>query len=1069
MIDPDNLRTASLYINNQLLSRGLLRDGQTIDFADPEGGDEGGLQAAMGRVIGVVNDLILRRDRDAAHRESLSSTLRTLRADSQRQATDSVRQAEKLDDAQRRLDIAEATERALRNQLKSAEQGIHKLRDEVAKMKTLVTQTRSACATETRKRDRQVDNLKKALQDAGRVRGGARRGDVVSITVTGSDGDEGDGVPAGATADEGYSLRMETNGFLTELARGLSDENEGLLALVQRTVDALREMSGLDRNLVDVQNVEELAHGVHQHHQHQLEQGIHTKLTTTSTNTTTTQPPQQKTAAELAADLEAVVSHLRSILTNPSFVPLDEVVVRDEAIARLRAALETMEARWREAVTMMDGWRRRMVGGGERVGVEDLQMGLRLSPVRVRDVEETRGARKMEMDVEKPVRLDTLQEEDEEEEVEEVEEAEGGKDKGDIGRYAQRGDRDEEQQYQYHKQQESRRSRSKSPVESLRLVPAPRFDAEVELGDDDSDLDSDASSIFQDDDLYLNDLDAEEPNVQILQTSTGTTAADADVDDSMDSSPLPEPPKISPLKDSYSSGNRNRNRNPGTDTAAVRDNKPAYRKRPGDFTTIVEENTRDLAAVTAAVEKDVKDTSAPHPTYHKNSAPVSPQIDEDEEEDALQSYTASYDSPLFGKSGEKPSQAQLSRKLFSKSPAQGAQKKTSSGTGTGMGSVTSTSTGAGNARSQGGRESPPAPAPPPTRTTRSGAKKPVDSQTATRAAKGTGVDSDGYAAASSTSTAMSATTTSLSTASSKSTSSAATSQRKQVSEGVVKGTISANSSSPSSPSADQKHLVRNNNTNNTNQNQNQNQDRNRNRSPARTQQQQPPQPPASSRLPRPQAPHQQQSPLNMATIAAKLAASEREADAARVRAKLKAVRRNRRISGLVGDADADIARIQQTQGRGQAQEQDQEQVKTQAELEPESEPQQEERYATVEEDTDPIKRDPNPNPRPLPSPRRRRRRSSFAADPEDGNDVDELGADEDVYRRKSGVVNPVPEEDDGEESIRVTKRRGAAAGRRTSKVSKASKVASRRRSTLSPWELQGLITGNVGGVESPAR
>lgn len=61
MIDSENLRAASLYINNQLLSRGLLRDDQTIDFADPEGG-HGGLQDTMGRIISVVNDLILRRD-----------------------------------------------------------------------------------------------------------------------------------------------------------------------------------------------------------------------------------------------------------------------------------------------------------------------------------------------------------------------------------------------------------------------------------------------------------------------------------------------------------------------------------------------------------------------------------------------------------------------------------------------------------------------------------------------------------------------------------------------------------------------------------------------------------------------------------------------------------------------------------------------------------------------------------------------------------------------------------------------------------------------------------------------
>jgi hypothetical protein len=60
-MESDNLKTASLYINNQLLSRGLLRNGQTIEFAHPEKGD-GGVDGTMGRVISVVNDLILRRD-----------------------------------------------------------------------------------------------------------------------------------------------------------------------------------------------------------------------------------------------------------------------------------------------------------------------------------------------------------------------------------------------------------------------------------------------------------------------------------------------------------------------------------------------------------------------------------------------------------------------------------------------------------------------------------------------------------------------------------------------------------------------------------------------------------------------------------------------------------------------------------------------------------------------------------------------------------------------------------------------------------------------------------------------
>lgn len=60
-METDNLRTASVYINNLLLSRGLLKNGQTLDFAHPEQG-EGGSEGTMGRIMGVVNDLILRRD-----------------------------------------------------------------------------------------------------------------------------------------------------------------------------------------------------------------------------------------------------------------------------------------------------------------------------------------------------------------------------------------------------------------------------------------------------------------------------------------------------------------------------------------------------------------------------------------------------------------------------------------------------------------------------------------------------------------------------------------------------------------------------------------------------------------------------------------------------------------------------------------------------------------------------------------------------------------------------------------------------------------------------------------------
>ncbi|KAK5629099.1 hypothetical protein RRF57_004814 [Xylaria bambusicola] len=824
--------------------------------------------------------------RDAEHRESLSSTLRTLRTDNQRQSTEYARQTERLDDTQRRLDTAEATERALRAQLKTAEQGIHTLKDQMAKMKSVVAQTRNACANEVRKRDRHIDSLKKAVADAGRVRGSGKSRDVITINVTGSDGNEGDegmGMPVGATEDEGYSLRMETNGFLTELAKGLSEENEGLLALVQRTINGLREMSGLDR-------------GTNPGHEQSHDSSVRNEFVT--------QLPQ-KSAEELAAELQAIVEHLRSILTNPSFVPIEEVEARDEVIAGLRTRLNTTLAKWKDTMLMIDGWRRRMESSGKPVDVEDLL--LSLSPVRVREVEETANV--------EPMRLSCVQEEDEEEEE-------------------QVSDRNQRNQDET---PEPRRFRSQSPVESLRLVPAPDYNEDP---DDDSDSDS---SIFQDD--LDDDIDVEEPNT------------------------------------SYSLGNR----------GAVHTS--PYRKRPGDFTTIVEENTWDLAA---AGEKEV-----PISPRHESKV-SSPQVDDD----GMPSYTASYDSPLFGKSGERPTEADLNRKLFSK-PSEPRPRSTAIGT----------------TLSQRAQVSPPQP----TRTTRSNARKATEKTSPTAGYKAAAiravVDTDEDIVPS---TALS-TNTSVSTTNTTTT----TGQRKRPAQ-------QHSSTNSEEADRDNKHP--------------------RTRSPTRAQNAAVP---ASSRLPRPHV--QQQSPLNMATIAAKLAASEREADAARVRAKLRAVRRSRRISGAPPEDSSS--------SHGQTQTPTETQIESSAQR-------AESADATAtdvpRENVDPVKKDVEMGTgmgigiRKAP-----KRRINYAPV---GDDVDELGEDDLHLNSHDGTAETSIRDAAGERegrgkgegeaegenllSLQVTKHRKNRAAVR------AGKVASRRRSTLSPWELQGLISG---AVESPGR
>ncbi|CAK7271661.1 hypothetical protein SEPCBS119000_004720 [Sporothrix epigloea] len=417
MTDRANLQTASLYINNQLLSRGLLRDGQTIDFANPTGGAKEDASRTdntdsspccnctskvadhtadtMARIISVVNDLILRRDRDAEHRESLSTALRTVRADLLRQTKDLQRAVECHAEAQRRADLGDAAETSLRAQLAAADAANRKLREEAARMRQQVAQTRASCANEVRKRDRQIDSLKKAVSDAGRARGERRNPAITTITITGavpssqqsqqaqqrnhytpnsgiissrqpapitstsstkSNAISTDRVAAAPFDDD---LRSETNAFLADLARGLSQDNELLVDLVRHTNKRLKIMSGY------VGNNEE------------------------QTGDNATPPFGAADCGAMVVQMEAVLEHLQTILTNPSFVPIEEVVERESEIGRLRDGWEKMENRWKEAVHLLDGWRRRMATSGRPVNLEELQMGLRLSPVRVRNVAET--------------------------------------------------------------------------------------------------------------------------------------------------------------------------------------------------------------------------------------------------------------------------------------------------------------------------------------------------------------------------------------------------------------------------------------------------------------------------------------------------------------------------------------------------------------------------------------------------------------------------------------------------------------------------------------------------------
>lgn len=665
-----------------------------------------------------------------------------------------------------------------------------------------------------RKRDRQIDGLKKAVTDAGRARGERKGNTITTIQVAGEIGAE-DMSASASTMDEGYTLRHETNGFLAQLAKGLSEENESLLSLIRRTGDSLKEMSGWDK-----------------------QQDAAGRNADSSAVVLATSPE------DMAADMTGVLEHLRTLLTNPSFVPLEEVVVREEEIFRLRDGWEKMETRWKDAVHLIDGWRRRMAAGGHPVDMEDLKMGLRLSPVRMQSMDRVGDN--------DPFQLSTLQEEEEEEAPGQAEVADDD------------DDEEEEEYAQEEEQLDFKQAEPPSHEGSLHLVPAPGYEdmaPEYEEAQDDVDDSDAASSIFQDDveDIDMDELQASEPNIEILHHSTGLS-------DDTNSMTLPPPPKITPLEETAIAGNRKPSarlteksrkrsselmREASTDTAKAPPPPPPHRVKEG-------ESPQKRLKVSADGQSD-------KPKSRPNSA-------------IFTDPGSSLDSDLHAKATPESSVSKASSKTTVKSTRSDVSAKRDTPT---QSKPSTRATRAAQAQEKKDT---------PTRT--------ITRQRSTRAVAATNASSARSAASRQETTKARAPPAPTSSRAempppprpSKSTPSndrplrpppsqhdeKKPSPREKQQPAPVNTSLPAETSSSSSakrPAAPE--------------------------SPSRGS----PGKAGSSRLPLPRnvAPPPQQSPLTMARIAAKLAASEREADAARVRAKLRAARLNK---GGAGGADS---------------------------------------------------------------------------------------------------------------------------------------------------------------------
>ncbi|CAK1356842.1 unnamed protein product [Cercospora beticola] len=362
-MDHESLRTASTYLNNLLLARGLLKNGEAIDFVKPS-------RESRASIINLVHDLILREDREKESREHVATTIQQLRNENTKKTQDIETLQAKNDQAARNAAQAQQAERVALAEVKKVEKAMKTLQDQLAKAKVTLAQVKTQCANDVKKRDLELQRLKTHLQ-------GQQRGTRVGMTAPSMTVRKTMQEPQNVHDPE-CSLKQETTEFLTQLSQNLSDENDGLISLVRSALSTMHDLLGTQS---ESQRKVDSAIG-----SLGSDQASRSKSRNAGTNLLQQEP---ETSYEvLAADLENTLEHLKSILTNPNFVSLEEfekeVETRDEEIASLRECWEHMEQRWQEVLVMMQGWVKRM-NTGDTINIDDLRKGMGLVTPNRRD------------------------------------------------------------------------------------------------------------------------------------------------------------------------------------------------------------------------------------------------------------------------------------------------------------------------------------------------------------------------------------------------------------------------------------------------------------------------------------------------------------------------------------------------------------------------------------------------------------------------------------------------------------------------------------------------------------
>lgn len=374
-MSPSALDGASKYLNNLLLARGFLQDGKPIEFvqltsSDGTKSEVSDNNATTATVINLIHDLILRRDRDAEQREALSATIRTLRAEESQRILDLQRVQDKNIQLKSELSSAEAQQRNVMTSMKRLQAEGKEFKEQAVKVKSTLDQVRAKAISDIRKRDIELDKLKNHLSGLNR---GKKEPATKGTKLNSSNAHKSAARDGASSVENGTSkewcLENEDNDFLAAVVNETTTENVALRKIVGDSLTYLKTLTGLDEQIQHPAAVPDLtsmdnAIGIPGQYR---DRDRDLNISNESAQSESLVPVQS-----LASSMSQVLSHCQTILRDPSFVPIEEVQIRDEEIAKLRTGWEKMADRWKEAVTMMGQWRQKMMSDDEQhLNIED--------------------------------------------------------------------------------------------------------------------------------------------------------------------------------------------------------------------------------------------------------------------------------------------------------------------------------------------------------------------------------------------------------------------------------------------------------------------------------------------------------------------------------------------------------------------------------------------------------------------------------------------------------------------------------------------------------------------------